>query len=231
MDEARERTTAARSGNESAASDGALAPITVPVLYDFASTIAYVAHRVLGGMADELARLGVSLAWQPIDLAQLLRIPRGAPIAGERRANALRVAHELGVPVRSPTRWLDSRRAHAAILLLRDDARAEAALRERVFSGIFEQGGDPGEAGALEGWTAELGLALDPARLARAEEDLALRTHVAEDQGVTGVPTLLLDAWPLGGIQAPETMRLLLERWARRKREAVVASGSGRAPS
>jgi len=226
--------TRARTANEAFASGTAAdapAPIAVPVLYDFASTIAYVAHRVLGGMADDLTRLGVALAWQPIDLAQLLRIPRGVPIAAARRANALRVAQDLGVAVRSPTRWLDSRRAHAAILLLRGDARAEAALRERVFSGIFEQGEDPGAAGVLERWAGELGLALDPARLGRAEHDLALRTHVAEDQGVTGVPTLLLDAWPLGGIQTPETMRLLLERWVRRKREAAAASRSGRAPS
>lgn len=206
-------------------------PIPVPVLYDVASTIAYVAHRVLGGMADDLAALGLRLDWQPIDLAQLLRIERGVAIAGARRENALRVANELGVPVRSPTRWLDSRRAHAALLVLRDDPRAEAALRERLWSGIFEQAGDPGDADTFEAWAAELGLAFDPARLARAEDELALRTQVAEDQGVTGVPTLLLDAWPLGGIQSPETMRLLLARWARRKRETAAASGTGPARS
>jgi predicted DsbA family dithiol-disulfide isomerase len=209
---------------------GQPAPICVPVLYDVASTIAYVAHRVLGGMAEDLATLGVMLEWQPIDLAQLLGAPRGETIGGLRRDNALRVARELGVPVRAPARWLDSRRAHAAILLLRHDLRAEASLRERIWSGIFEQGGDPGDAATLDGWAAELGLAFDPAQLARAEEDLALRTHVAQDHGVTGVPTLLLDAWPLGGIQSPETMRLLLARWAGRKRATPPAGGSGPRP-
>ncbi|HVP29724.1 MAG TPA: DsbA family protein [Myxococcota bacterium] len=205
-----------RGATERSAGSGAL---VVPVLYDFASTIAYVAHRVLGALEPELAAAGVALSWRPIDLAQLLRIERDATIAAERRENALRVARELGVAVRAPTRWLDSRRAHAAILLLQGSAR-EPSFRERVWSAVFEEAADPGEPGAVERWAAELGIALDPARLARAEEDLALRTHVAEEQGVSGVPTLLLDAWPLGGIQTPETMRLLLERWSRRKRGA-----------
>lgn len=199
------------------------APVVVPALYDFASTIAYVAHRVLGGMEGELASLGIALDWQPVDLARILRIPRGAEIAAERRANALRVARDLGVDVRAPSLWLDSRRAHAAVLLLRRDPR-EPALRERIWSAVFEEGRDPGAPGELERLASELAIDLDSAALARAEDELEVRTAVAEEDGVTGVPTLLLDGWPLGGIQTPETMRLLLARWARRRRARPAAS-------
>jgi len=197
--------------------------IVVPALYDVASTVAYVAHRVLGGMEPELSELGIALAWQPVDLARILRLPRGAPIPEERRANALRVARELGVPVRAPAVWLDSRRAHAALLVLQGDPRA-AALRERVFSAVFEEGRDPGAPGALEALAAELGIALDPAALARAVDELEVRTALAEEDGVTGVPTLMLDGWPLGGIQTPETMRLLLARWVARRRPPGAAA-------
>lgn len=133
------------------------------------------------------------------------------------------MARDLGVGVRAPAVWLDSRRANAAALLLRRDPR-EPALRERIWSAVFEEGRDPGPAEALERLAAEVGIALDPTALARAEDELELRTAVAEEDGVTGVPTLLLDGWPVGGIQTPETMRLLLGRWARRRRQRAPAS-------
>ena len=34
---------------------------------------------------------------------------------------------------------------------------------------------------------------------------------------VTGVPTFMLDRWAFGGIQSPETMRSILERWVSRR--------------
>jgi 2-hydroxychromene-2-carboxylate isomerase len=188
-------------------------PLRVPVFYDLASTIAYVAHRVLGDMASDLDALGVTLAWQPIDVAPLLGAMRGALIPPERRENALRVARDLGVPVRAPTIWLDARRANAALLGLRDDPR-EPALRERLWSAVFEEGVDPGAPGEVERLATQLGVTLDERALARAEDELDDRTRMAHGLGVTGVPTLMLGDWPVGGIQSRDTMRLLIGRWA-----------------
>jgi predicted DsbA family dithiol-disulfide isomerase len=195
-----------------------LEPLQVRVHYDFASSLCYVAHRVLGGMAAELEALGIALAWTPLDLAQLLRWPRGGPVVAERRANAERVARELGVEVRVPPVWLDSRDVLAAALALAGDPAREAAFRERVWSAVFEEGRDPGAAGAVEALGRDLGLDLGPGLLARARDELAFRTALAAEESVTGVPTLMLDEWPFGGIQTPETTRLVLARWASRKR-------------
>lgn len=192
--------------------------LQVRVHYDFASTLCYVAHRVLGAMAGELEELGIALAWTPLDLAQLLRWPRGGAVAAERRANAERVARELGVEVHVPAVWLDSRDALAAALTLADDPAREAALRERVWSAVFEEGRDPGAAGTVEALGRELGLDFGPELLVRARDQLSFRTALAAEESVTGVPTLMLDQWPFGGIQTPETTRLVLARWAARKR-------------
>src|SRR5262245_40304048 len=53
------------------------APVTIRVHYDFASTIAYVAHRVLEQMSDELEAIGVVLDWRPIDLVAITGWRRG----------------------------------------------------------------------------------------------------------------------------------------------------------
>lgn len=193
-------------------------PLRVRVHYDFASTLCYVAHRVLGGMAGELDALGIELAWTPLDLAQLLRWPRGGVVAAERRANAERVTRELGVEARIPAVWLDSRDALGAALALAGDPPREAAFRERVWSAVFEEGRDPGAPGAVEALGRDLGLALGPELLARARDELSFRTALAAEESVTGVPTLMLDEWPFAGIQTPETTRLVLARWAARKR-------------
>ncbi len=199
-----------------------LEPLQVRVHYDFASTLCYVAHRVLGGMAHELEALGIALCWCPLDLAQLLRWPRGGRVPDERRANAERVARELGVEVRIPPVWLDSRDALGAALALAGDPAREAAFRERVWSAVFEEGRDPGAVGTIEALGRDLGLELGSERLSRAREELSVRTLLAAEESVTGVPTLMLDEWPFGGIQTPETTRLVLSRWAARKRARAV---------
>jgi hypothetical protein len=40
---------------------------------------------------------------------------------------------------------------------------------------------------------------------------------------VTGVPTLMLGEFPFGGVQSRQTTRMVLERWAERKRAAASA--------
>ena len=189
---------------------------TVLVYYDFASTIAYVAHRVIGRMSAELERLGLELEWRPIDLARLSGWKPGVEVEGPRRENALRVARELGVDVRMPAVWLDSRRAHAVAFALAGDAK-EIAWRERVWSGIFEEGRDVGDPTEL----ARLGddLDLDVEGLAAGGElaRLERETRAANERGVSGVPSFLLGDFPFAGIQEPATMLDLFSRWVEKR--------------
>jgi len=188
-------------------------PIPVRVYYDFASTLAYVAHRVMERMTPELDRLGVTLDWQPLDLTLITGWPRGVVVEGPRRANALRVAGEMGVPVRMPGVWLDSRGAHAVALALGDGPKA-VAWRERVWSAIHEEGRDPADARELARMATDLDVALPASLDAPA---LVETTRRAAAAGVTGVPAFLLDAFVVPGIQTEETMRLLLQRFVSRR--------------
>lgn len=192
------------------------APIPVRVDYDFASSLCYVAHRAMQRLSRDLAELRIELRWSPIDLTLLTGWERGAEIDEARRANVARVSDELGVPLSIPRVWLDSRRAHAMALCLED--AHEATWREAVWSQIYEAARWPTD-DTLAELARELGLDLDPARLARGAEELVARTRRAHAQEVTGVPNFMLGEWPFGGIQTDETMLSILGRFAARQRE------------
>ena len=195
--------------------------LAIPVYYDFASTICCVAHRVMARMEVDLATLGVQLDWTPLDLAGLTGWRRGATVDGPRRTNALRVAKDLGVSVRIPPVWLDSRSAHAIALTLAGTTK-EAAWRERVWTAVFDEGRDLDDDTVRQlGRDLELDLTLPAA--ADALQQLEHSTQEAHEAGVTGAPTFMLDEWPCGGIQEERTMRALLERFVRKQ---TRASGS-----
>jgi predicted DsbA family dithiol-disulfide isomerase len=190
-------------------------PLVLPVHYDFASTICFVAHRVIERMRADLEALGIVLDWRPVDLVAITGWRRGIAVEGPRRDNALRVAQELDVAVRMPGVWLDSRPAHAAALALAGSAR-EPAWRERVWSAVFEEGRDIGAVGEIERLAADL--MLEPADLGDIQDfgRLDATTEAAREAEVVGVPTFHV-GFPLGGIQEPETMRLLFQRWVERQ--------------
>jgi predicted DsbA family dithiol-disulfide isomerase len=197
--------------------------LRVVAWYDLASTLCYVASRVSARLADTLAEQEIALAWTPLDLAQLLRgYERGVPLAEERRANALRVAAELGVAVRMPAVWHDSRDANAAALLAEAAGRG-AAFRERVWSAVFEEGRAMPDADACAALAREVGFPASANEIEEAREVLIERTEEARAALVTGVPTFMLGTWPFGGIQSEETMRRVLERYARKAREGSLA--------
>jgi predicted DsbA family dithiol-disulfide isomerase len=191
--------------------------LRIPVYYDFASTLCYVAHRVMQAMAHDLEALAVDLEWRPVDLSRITGWRRHAPIDGPRRENALRAAQELGVPVRMPVRWPDSRGAHVVALGLPSDAK-RAAWRERVWSAVHEEGRPIDEPQELTAIAADLDIDA-PALVTRAALGrLAAETRAAQGTGVTGVPTFQLGTFPMAGIQEPATMRATFERFARRRR-------------
>ena len=200
-------------------------PIIVPVHYDFASTLCFVAHRVMERIAhhfeaspDDAGRPPVRFEWTPLDLAGLLNWNRGGVVPDDRLANARRVVRELDVPARTPPVWLDSRGAMAAALCLEDPDRS-AAWRERVYTAIFEEGRSCDDPGEVESWGRDLGLEFAAADLERGLAELERRTRKAADAMVTGVPTFMLAEWPMGGIQDDDTMVKLICRFARRARE------------
>ncbi len=196
--------------------------LRVTVHYDFASTICYVAHRVMDRMSPTLARLEIELDWMPLDLTRITGYRRGEELPEPRREEARRIGAELDVAVEPPSIWHDSRPAGAAALLARRKGR-DAGWRERVWTALFEERRDapgPDEAVAL---ARELELELGPDELGLATEELDELTLQALDAQVTGVPTFMLGRWPFGGIQTEATMTHVLERFARKARSGELA--------
>ncbi len=196
--------------------------LRVRVHYDFASSLCYVAHRVMQRMAGELAALGVALAWTPLDLARLVGPHQaGAEIPDSRRTNALRVASELGVALSVPRIWPASAAVNAAAFSAERAGRGET-WRERVFTALFEESklalGDD-EVLAL---AREIELPLDARDLARGHRELELKTELAREEQVSGVPTFMLGTWPFGGIQTEDTMRRVLDRYVRKHRSGEL---------
>ena len=202
-------------------STGASERLRVEVYYDFASSLCYVGHRVMERMRPLLDELGIALDWKPLDLTELSHWKRGDEMWEPARANTQRVASELDVPLRIPRRWMDSRGAMAVALRLKGSDR-EPAWRERVWSAVFEEGRDLDEADELERLARDLDLDLPPLLDPRAIEAVEVATLLAAEADVLGVPTFMLDTWPVGGIQDERTMRSVFTRFARKKREATM---------
>ncbi|MBW2282024.1 MAG: DsbA family protein [Deltaproteobacteria bacterium] len=190
--------------------------IVVPVHYDFASTICYVAHRVMERVA--LAEIGVELVWEPLDLGLMMGWKPGSPVEGPGRDNALRVARELDVPVHMPGSWLDSKPALAVALSLRGTPQ-EVSWRERVWTAAYEEARDTGDPDEIERLCRDLGVDASAARDEAILGRLAARTRAAADDAVTGLPSFMLAGLPIGGIQEPGTMQRMLGRYAERQRE------------
>ena len=120
-----------------------------------------------------------------------------------------------------PNRWIDSRGVNAVAVALAGQP-GEPAWRERVWTAIYEEGRDPGDQAELLRLTRDLDLDAGPLSGRRALEALEVRTLLAKESGVTGVPTFMLGEWPVGGIHGDATMRSLLGRYVRRAREAAL---------
>lgn len=195
--------------------------LSVPLYYDFASSLCYVTHRVMGELAADVTGLGLAFDWRAIDLAALRGLRRGAPLRPADRERIVVVAQDLGVPLRIPTHWLDSRVVLAAAAAAPPE-RAET-WRERVWTAIYEEGRRPEAEADVTELARGIDVALDAAALVDGAGVVAHDTETARAREVTGVPTFQLGRWPFGGIQRRDTMLRVLERYARKAREGVLA--------
>ena len=149
---------------------------------------------------------------------------RGAPRWKRSAATGLvRLGAELGIEIEPPDRWLDSRAALARALELNGDD--ETAFRDAVWRHAFEQREPLGERGC-EAVTTRLGWSVDPQPAETSRRRLERLTRQAGLAGVAGVPTFLLDGLPVAfGIQAPERLLAMLERYRERALERAKSAG------
>lgn len=200
--------------------------IVVPVHYDFASSLCFVAHRVLGRMTSFLDEIGMDLAWDPVDLARLTGWRPGARIDPVRVDEIEQIAASLAVPMRVPGRWADSLRVGGATMaLLARDAAARTCLepvfRERIFTAVYEQGCACDDEGLVARTLDAMGITLSEEELERGTRAFDARTTAAAEAMVTAVPTFMLGPWPFGGIHEEATLRSMLGRYAARRRRSA----------
>ena len=126
--------------------------VTIRVYYDFASTLCYVAHRVMCRIEREIGELGVELEWRPIDLTMAAPWDRGDSFRPDIRAAVRNTGLSLGIDVEMPDPWLDSRPAsQVALCLRRPPTRRAGAARCSTPSSIARRRGSPPSSCAWRG--------------------------------------------------------------------------------
>jgi hypothetical protein len=83
-----------------------MANVVVPIYYDYASSLCYVAKKVMEQLEGQLE---IEFLWKGVQISR--RHPgwkNGEMIGDEARGKIFRVARETGVTLRVPERWLDS---------------------------------------------------------------------------------------------------------------------------
>lgn len=202
--------------------------VKIRVYYDFASTLCYVAHKVITRVMPLIRAEGIELEWRPIDLTTSAPWDRGDSFDEEVRSSIRATAATLGVEIEMPDPWLDSRPA-SEIALSTESLATEARWRTAVFETFFEA-----KTPHLTPELHELALEIAPSDAlpsdappseappgspATAFGRVELSTEEALALGLTGVPMFLLDNWVFGGVYDDESMVAALTQLADKFRE------------
>ena len=192
--------------------------ILIPIYFDYASTLCYVAWRIVRELEAEV---GFEALWKGVPIR--LRDNRSRPgnvLGPIERMKVMNVIAETGIRVKPPERWIDSEAALMGSELAREAMRF-TPYHEGVFRAAFEQGRDIADAGVLGG-IAE-GAGMDRGRFEndlaarRMESRVAANKEEADRFSALGYPTFILGDFPLTGIQPKETMRMLLRRFVEQR--------------
>ncbi len=199
-----------------------MSQVIVPIYYDYASSLCYVAKRV---MAQLDGQLEIALVWKGVQISRRHQgWKNGEMIGDEARGKIFRVARETGVTLRVPERWLDSASALEGAEFAREQGKF-AEYHNAVFAAVFEEGKDIGDLQTLLVLVERIGLPV--AGFEQVLKMGAFTQQVKENEaeattfGIVGYPTFMLGAFPLIGIQPAETMRLLIQSYVDKAREQV----------
>jgi predicted DsbA family dithiol-disulfide isomerase len=192
--------------------------IVIPVYFDYASALCYIAWRIVGQLEREL---GFTALWKGVPIAlRNYRTRPGLPLGPLEQGRIRNVATETGIAVEPPARWLDSDKALQGSELARE-AEAFAAYHDAVFRAAFEQRADIGDLGVLSAIAARAGLQAahfrDEVERGRMAARIAANKTEADRFSALGYPSFILGDFPLTGIQPIETMRMLLARFIERR--------------
>ncbi len=198
--------------------------IRIPIYFDYASALCYIAWRIVAPLEDEL---GFQALWKGVPIAMRdFRAKPGRVLDERNRQKVLSVAAETGIPVVPLPSWIDSMPAVQGSEIARD-AGVFPAYHDAVFRAAFEHRADIADPGLLEAIAGRTGIdrskfraALDSAAMA---ERIAGHKREADQFSALGYPAFVLGDFTMIGIQPIETMRLLLARFIRQRTEEPQA--------
>jgi predicted DsbA family dithiol-disulfide isomerase len=193
----------------------------IPIYFDYASTLCYVAWRIVRELRRELEFeplwKGVPIRWRNVASGP------GKALGPVERAKIATVTAETGVQVRPPEYWIDSDAALMASELARQ-AGVFDFFHDSVFRSAFELGLDISNLDELAEIAARAGMNIDAFEQALQQRVMApqlVENKTEADRfSALGYPTFILGEFPLIGIQPKETMRLLLARFLIQRRNA-----------
>ena len=196
--------------------------VKIPIYYDYASSLSYIAKRVMEQLDGQLE---IELLWKGVQIARRHKgWKNGEVIGDDAKGKIVRISRETGVPLRMPAKWLDSSSALEAAEFAKDH-NLFTEYHEAVFVAAFEEDKNIGELPILLGVAEQVGLPVPELERALQSGELTRRVQVTEQEaatfGVVGYPTFMLGEFPLIGIQPAETMRLLIQRYVDKAREQV----------
>jgi predicted DsbA family dithiol-disulfide isomerase len=198
--------------------------IVIPIYFDYASTLCYVAWRIVSELRLEL---DFEPLWKGVPIRWRNHASRpGNALGAVERAKIATVIAETGVHVTPPECWIDSDAALMGSELARQAGVFEL-FHDSVFRGAFEQGLDISHPARLAEIAAAAGMGNEAFRhgiQGRLTASCLMENKSEADRfSALGYPTFMLGEFPLIGIQPKETMRLLLARFLSQRRSAPQA--------
>ncbi len=165
--------------------------LRIPIFFDYASTLCYIAWRIVTPLEDEL---GFEALWKGVPIATRDFRTKPGRVLGEReRQKVLFVAAETGIRVAPPSSWIDSVPALQGSEIARD-AGVFRAYHDAVFRAAFDDGADIADAKVLDAIAERAGLdrlkfraALDSGAMASRLDD---HKREADEFSALGLPDL-----------------------------------------
>jgi predicted DsbA family dithiol-disulfide isomerase len=195
-----------------------MARTVIPIFYDYASTLCYIAWRIVRELEPEL---GFETVWKGVPIA--LRDHRAKPghTLGElERRKVLMVAAETGIAVVPPDPWIDSIAALEGAEIARE-AGVFRDYHDAVFRAAFEERADIAAFKVLESIAVRAGVDAAKFRAQMKSRAMAPRIEAyrreADEFSALGYPTFILGDYPLIGIQPIATMRQVMARFLQQR--------------
>ena len=194
--------------------------IIIPIYFDYASTLCYIAWRIVSELEAEI---GFESLWKGVPISiRDFKARAGLELGPRELQKVVMVAAETGIRVTPPKIWINSDAALMGAELARQ-ANVFPAYHAAVFRGAFDEGLDISNRNVLADIAHRAGMDsarfLEDLQTERMAARIADNKREADEQAALGYPTFILGEFPLIGIQPKETMRMIIARYMRQREE------------